>query len=502
VTTPDSTTDPANSDGAANSDHSTTGSSLGPMSRHTSDGAAWSARLADRFAIDFGDDLNHWWDELCCHSPRHDSRAEDVCPGEFCYPATPQTLLSTVPDPIWPPLMPPNFLPLVGNGAGDWLCVRLLDPDVATQTGIQTDICQWYHGGGDWLPWGDRLSEALLFDWLLPKLPQSQRRHAEPAIENAAHSDSGPSETPWREHPWGQWVTAQLPVITTLDVNDPQRLAAGLLSAGICEIPVRCQLTIDALASQIGGLVGPQIAQDLGIAWNDLMRWCFDLRTMPSEVSQRLQTALNLPASALDPAQQNWNDVASHAAAVNHIRSDLSWSHDLSGYVRWSMGDVDAAAHAFSSGLRCSVFTDQSVRMRTHWATSADGFAKFSAKFLDDIPETPASIQESSEQLGRLPSLISDDRLLEYFGRGSLQGSDSVRQRYCQMLVAESATSSSPATSARLLYAAGWDLGAEPLRRFGELLDQYIIACRDAGWTSHERLASIHRDGLKARYNL
>lgn len=474
----------------------------------------WSRKLAQRFEVDFGDELNQWWDELCQHSPG---------PGEFRYPVMPQTLLAAVPDPIWPPLMPPNFLPLVGNGAGDWLCVRLIDPDVAAQTGQATDICHWYHGGGDWLPWGDRLSEALLFDWLLSSLPQSKCRHAEPAsgdgldVGEANHDADHDQASPlaWREHAWGQWVTERLPELSAIDWHagqDSHRLASDLLSQGVCEIPIRCQLVIDALSSALSGRLTPKMAHDAGLTWNDWMQWCFDLRTMPGEISARLQHALGISASDFDPHQQRWDEVERHAAAVCQRSPDLAWGHDLLGYAQWTRGDKAGAVQAFSSAIRCSVFTDQSVRLRTHWATATDGIAKFSARFLtqehfssdsdrasdvDGLPE-----HNVHDRLGRLPASIDRERLLKYLSPTPGEDTTLVRQRYSQMLVDEATAAASPATSARLLYAAGWDLGAEPMRRYGELLDGYIAACQAAGWPSHERLANVHRDGLKSRYNL
>ncbi|TWU17934.1 SMI1/KNR4 family protein [Allorhodopirellula heiligendammensis] len=501
MTKPDSTT--ANSsvakcDGTHQSD---------PRHEPAKGSLPWSKKLAERFGLDFGEELNQWWDEQCTHSPG---------PGEFRYPVLPQTLLATVPDPIWPPLMPPNFLPLLGNGAGDWLCVRLLDPDIAALTGRSTDICQWYHGGGDWLPWGDQLSEALLFDWLLNSLPQSDCRHAEPASESFDGGDEQPHDhdvrpatVAWREHAWGRWVIDRLPTLANIDwvaASDPRHLATDLLNQQLCEIPVRCQLVIDSLASALSCRLTPKIAHDLGLTWNDWMRWCFDLRSMPSEVSSRLQASLGLSSTDFDPAQQRWDDVVTHAAAVCQKRPDLSWGHDLLGYAQWSRGDMQDAERAFSNAVRCSVFSDQSVRLRTHWATANDGISKFSARFLAEMSASShcgdSFEPQVQDQLGLLPAVIDRACLLEFLGPSSAEDSSSVRQRYSQMLVDEASVASSPATSARLLYAAGWDLGAEPMRRYGELLDRYMAACQAAGWSRHERLASVHRDGLKARYNL
>lgn len=409
--------------------------------------------------------------------------------------------------------MPPNFLPLIGNGIGDWLCLRVLDPEVAAKKGVTTDICQWYHGGGDWLPWGRRLAEALLFDWTLPNLPQPDRRHAEPAMAGgealAQENSIRERSADWKNHAWGRWVRESLPAANEIDWagrGQPRHLAAEMLQRDLCEVPVRCQLVIDALANKATAQINPTVAHELGLAWNDLIRWCFDLRTLPEDVAARLQSTIGIPASHFDPAQQDWEEVARHAAAVCQSHGDLSWGHDLLGYVKLSAGDSEGADTAFSNALRCSVFTDQSVRLRTHWATSSDGVAKFSAKFLEEGSRSDthsADENPSDEQLGRLPHVISRDRLLPYFGRCDAEGAASVRRRYSQMLIeAARDDGHSAKTRTRLLYAAGWDLGAEPLSRYGDLLEEYLVACGEGGWNSHQQLAQVHRAGLKARYNL
>lgn len=510
MTNPHSTTD----DDSAADERSALSSVSTPPG--TEGDGRWSSRLSARFGIHFDAEMCQWWDELAGSVAGGQSGSPDLHWGEFRYCATPQTLLSVVPDPFWPPLMPPNFLPLVGNGAGDWLCLRLLDPDQARRTGISTDICQWYHGGGDWLPWGSRLSEALLFDWSLGRMPQPDRRHAEPAVDENDDSSAdlsshfGPDD--WNQHPWGQFVSERLPSVQAIGWEDatPRQLADQFLNAQLCQTPVRCQLVIDALSSELANHLNAKVAHDLGMVWNDLMRWSFDLRTMPTDIAERLQRTLHLSPDAFDPAQQRWPEVAQHARAISKTNEDLSWGHDLLGYVQWSAGDMASARQSFSNALRCSVFTDQSVRMRTHWATSSDGVAKFSARFLQDMNQSEAdtgrdetgSTDANPDQLGRLPALIPDSELIQFCGRCVDEGEGSVRTKYSQMLIEKSEQASTPQTAARLLYAAGWDLGAEPLRRYGELLDRYIRCCGEAGWASHERLATVHRDGLKARYNL
>lgn len=493
----------------------------------------WSTAMRDRFGVTLPADLVDWLDG-CDGSSGHSGPLWSMQgPGEFRYPATPQSLLSEVPDAVWPPLMPPNFLPLLGNGAGDWLCLRLLDPDVAATTGRKTDVCHWYHGGGDWLPWGDSLAEALLFDWTLPNLPQPTRRHADPAEPDGfaeplegdpspePHCDETIDETScqpiWhRDHPWVHWAKKHLPAINQIDSPEidspvyPTELGNQLLELGLCEVPVRCQLAIDCLDSGVLNQLEPKAAHRLGLSWNDLMRWCFDLKELPTDAADRLTNDLGIAVADFDPAQQRWDEIERHAEAVTRRAADLSWGHDLLGYCRLRSGDLEAADASFRRAIRCSVFTDQSVRLRTHWATASDGFAKFAARFLSE--EGLGSPNECFEpqQLGVIPHQVEPLPLWKHLGKQTSQASengDSIRHRYSAMLIDAARQATDPAMAARLYYSAGWDLGAEPLRCYGDLLDNYIAACHDAGshnasWRGHEQLARVHRQGLKARYNL
>ncbi len=54
--------------------------------------------------------------------------------------------------------MLPDTLPLIGNEYGDWLCVRV---DEDNRFG---ELVHWYHGGGDWIPVGKSIAEAVLHD--------------------------------------------------------------------------------------------------------------------------------------------------------------------------------------------------------------------------------------------------------------------------------------------------------------------------------------------------
>ena len=134
-------------------------------------GSRWSRAIAERYQLRLSAELDDWFDSGACEALGH---------GEFCEPATPDQLLGPAPECIWPGLMPPDVLPLVGNGLGDWLCGRV------SAQGTIDEILYWYHGGGDYLPYGAGLAEALLFDTLADRLPGRRQLHAVPAEREAS----------------------------------------------------------------------------------------------------------------------------------------------------------------------------------------------------------------------------------------------------------------------------------------------------------------------------
>ncbi len=106
---------------------------------------SWSARIEQRYRCRLSEDLADWFDsEVWKSEGLH----------EYHLPVDPEILLQPAPDVIWPGLMPCDLLPLISNDAGDWLCVRLDSRNNASE------IVQWYHGGGDWIPWGNSICEA------------------------------------------------------------------------------------------------------------------------------------------------------------------------------------------------------------------------------------------------------------------------------------------------------------------------------------------------------
>lgn len=392
--------------------------------------------------------------------------------------------------------MPPNFLPLVGNNQGDWLCLRvgLTDPD--GQLGSQscrdtfgdlvpTDVVHWYHGGGDWLPWGDGLAEALLFDWSVRRLPSGEVRHADPA-----ESSEETAEThAWGASPIESWMEQQLGdaarVMRPLAGSD---LVAAFHERDLSHAAVVCQEAIHATPHDAGDSA-----------------WVLDrcLRNRVETTAERF--------------------------------GELAWPHELLGQDAMHRGSTQEASRHFTRALLCSRFTDQSVRLKTSWATSGnDAAVKFPLHPTNrwtgwgaDVWATPDGSGEERglSALHRLPVTgwnrnaetddVSGDAAFvnvdpsawmhEYVDRlvGSDEGCD--LQDLTRWLIRSSETALArglKTESLRLAMAAGWDVGAEPLRDYGGVLEHYARTCEASGYESLSRLGWTHRRCFRARYGV
>ena len=171
---------------------------------------------------------------------------------------------------------------------------------------------------------------------------------------------------------------------------------------------------------------------------------------------------------------------------------DLAWTHEIVGQ---SSGGQDGHAAA---AIRCSSFTDQSVALRTHWSTAgADRPLKGAWAAGDVTAEAPPMPQ----RLGITPELSADafDQYREVIER-SPSRSGVTDFWLVQSNVA--AAAGDWTTALRAAWAAGWDVGGEPMGRYATVLDQYNLAADRGGFAVHHRLGIAHRASLKQRFGL
>lgn len=419
----------------------------------------WSRRLAERYGCELSDDLADWFDSRIW---------QQIGTAEYREPVDPAALLVDAPEPIWPGLMPSDLLPISGNMAGDWLCIRVGSDNRASQ------VVQWYHGGGDWLPWGKSFAEAILFDRLSVRLPGPSRRYAIAAEEiRAGDSAAGDAHSEWA----CRHVDPDVARLVASDA-DGETVASELLKHQVSEVAVRCELVQSALKETLSATLDPETARQLGVDWNEVVQWMFDTERIPDATRRRLERDYGLTISK----PQDWQAAQAHCLRVVEIAPELAWAWDVIGYAAERDNDSAAALEAYVRAASCSVFTDQSVRIRTHWAADA---AKFSASRIREIDSERI---EQSEYLS------------------ILCGEESARQRSLTshwLSEADLAAARGDHEAAyRCCYSAGWDLGADPMSVYAPLLERIAEHAELAGQTARAELARTHRNCLRERYGI
>lgn len=436
---------------------------------------SWSRRIESRYHCVLEKDLVDWFD-----SERW--RQSFACAaGRFCEPVSAEELLSPAPSAIWPGLMPCDCLPLLGNGMGDWLCLRLAVDHGSANAGNM--LVHWYHGGGDWIPWsshgGDKLplAQAVLFDALRQELPGGDREHAIPADHPDAELklDADPL-LDWATH-WldaGGWNRTQHPTLL-----EGHQMAAAMIEHDVAQVAVRCQLVMDALDN-------PAISADVRSQW-PAKHARIEQSLFDNALIDRSWWPKKGPPGAHTLKQQDWDAVLEHCQAVSRIAPEIAWGWDVMGYAYERRGDLDAAVDCYTQGLRCSIFTDQTVRVRTHGFTGDS--EKFSASRLMHLDREPAPNDVNAYfQILKQPS--ADRRRLDV--------TEHFRER-AQAAELQKGDSQDPYLD---WVRAGWDLGAETMKAFPDLLDHITTSARLAGRDAQAAIAATHRECFRQRYHL
>ncbi len=365
--------------------------------------------------------------------------------------------------------MPCDFLPLIGSAAGDWLGVRFDRDNHASE------ILQWYHGGGDWIPWGRTISEAIVFGAVADRLPGPKRRHSIPADDFQFRPAS-------KDDPLLRWAEGHVG-LDHHQITDSQfagkELAEALLSERIAEAAVRCELIQDALAESLSEVLDRSVAESLGVPWHTAVRWIFDADQIPPQMRDQLKADFGCDWSG----HQDWNRALQYAQHVTVQFPDVAWGWDVAGYCYEKLGQWSNAQQAYCQGIDQSVFSDQSVKLRTHW--TAGEAAKFSVARLAAL---------ASDHAMPLPDEIDRD----YFDLLSGSEVDRRRVEVQAYWLTRAAQSESASQKFDALVAAGWDLGAEPIKALAEILAQISIA--DPSQTARSTVSATHSECFRQRF--
>jgi hypothetical protein len=419
---------------------------------------SWSEMLAAHYGLRLPEDLRAWLDDEIWRMAGG---------AEFSQPQSPDQLID--PDgSIWGGFMLPDTLPIVGNDYGDWLCLRV------AADGSVSEVLHWSHGGGDWIPYGRSLAEALVYD------------AASRILYDRKPEFTSPEPAPEEVFRLAEWALGYLPENKTKvspfwkSKTRGAEILSMLLNAGICEFVARRDQCLAALNNRLRREGSPRLASTLGVSWEpDFVSWQFDRALAPAEARASLAKHFGEPFDQL--AAQDWNAAEREALQVVRKRSDLGWAVEIAGWAAEQRGDIQAAIGLYDLGLRAPIFSDDAVRFRSQWFPP--GYGKFAGFRLAELAaHVPASIR--AEPYAQL-FLINDEESLR------------IRVRDYWLAAADAAQRAGDwAAVYQSLYCAGWDCGLPTLEEYGPILERLRDTALQLGSPALAQLAKAHRQSL------
>lgn len=391
--------------------------------------------------------------------------AEAELPGEFQQSISPQQLCGPGEFPKMAGLIPPDCIPILGNGYGDWICARV------TEDNSLGELIHWYHGGGDWIPVGANLRQACLHDFVdgfRPKSKQMLRGATEIANVQTPASAAKLLESPWLTRAASDLNNIDLQGLASkFEKNEYHAALESLRIHRIAVEAVSCDLLEYHLAAPLSSWATPDMAARCKMDWQtNFMRLLFDFRNCPTEHKSRFRDQVNCSFEDIEQLQ-DWNVASTLAADVLKKRQDLGWARDIVGWAEERQGNQAAATRAYESGLSASCFSDQTVRLRTHWyPPSHPNFA--SARLVEISP---------GEFRDRPLHTCQD-----WLDRGNAE-----------------LESGNPSHAYASYFHAGWGIGFANLAECKQLLKRLIRSAEQAGWQARAATAAAHLEVASRR---
>lgn len=393
-----------------------------------------SELFADFYRLQLTDQWNRWFDQIESGLP---------LPGGFHRPLPVDSLCNHCPASIWAGFMQPDSLPLLGNDYGDWICVRV------TRQDNLGELIHWYHGGGDWIPLGTNIAQAVLHDGIDSFRPK-QKQMLRGAVES------------------NRTVTTELPGDTSL--ADTVVLLSDRLGDSDSAIVAREAWQVlqnQGYISAVEYLVTRQVATEASAG--DLIEHYLNL-ALP-----------DFSLSVTELPEATWPRIGELCGRIIQYRNDLGWCYTLAGLSQQTAGQVETARDTFFASRLTSAFSDQSVRFRTH--RFPQRFGKFSIA------------QLASDQYRHLGEQTSDPYLRLVLNCPENQLIQSV-QHYWEELASHADKIGDHEAAYEYWYRAGWDLGAVHLSNYHSILENMANSAQAAGWQGLARVARIHLNCL------
>jgi hypothetical protein len=421
----------------------------------------WSTEIENRYSLRLADDVRAWLDEQVWHESGG---------AEFCRAQTPEQLLDPPPGAIWAGFMLPDTLPIIGNDYGDWLCLRI------AANGTVSELVQWSHGGGDWIPYGNSLAEGLLYDAAV--------RVMYPHRATFAEAEPAESEV-YRAAEWArQFLARRERFVPRFWPVDGERCCAPatrslldvLAAAGIAEFAVRRDRILGHLDSPLKSRGESALAHELGVSWEpEFVSWLFDTDRIPAAAREHLVNKIaDVPG---DMFAQDWQAAEAEATAVLENRSDLGWAFDIAGWAAERRGESCLAVRRYLAGLQTSWFSDDTLRFRSHWFD--EGYGKFAASRLAVLSDHLTTQQRQDPYLHIF--LDNDPRTMR-----------SRVQQHWIALARQASQRQAHREAYVYYYRAGWDLGMLPVSAYDEVFEQLRKSAQADGSPALAAIAALH----------
>lgn len=441
-----------------------------------------SQHIADRYHVELDHAWQHWFD--------HDAEKVPLA-GEFRESTQYGFLLDRAPTIVWPGLMLPDTLPIIGNEYGDWLCVRV---DASNRFG---ELVHWYHGGGDWIPVGRTIAEAVLHD-----IVDQFRPRVGQVLRGAAESTSPEHLTHvvhrLQDERLQHWLAVSLTAAHKTDAGDTiddshslrevlEALSARnylaaiqlLERAGWAVEAALCDQIEYALQVPIRSLASDEIPKRLGLNYEpDYVRWLFDAQQIPNNALHQIQEILHsLGLTPAQPHEQDWAHAERLALRMLERRSDLAWAVDIAGWGARRRGDVEKACDIYFNGRFASAFSNQSIRMRSHGFDSRFG---------------KVALAEMWSLRDYLNTFQRDDNYLQTAWKNPARSLQRDVQDYWMSRAKDEMNAGNFAGAYESYYRAGWDIGAQRMTDYLDIFAGLIDCSLAAGWRARASVAEMH----------
>ncbi len=225
---------------------------------------------------------------------------------------------------VWGGMMLPDTIPLLANGAGDYLCARF------TNEGTLSEIIEWLHEGAGWRHYGYSINQAIALD-------QMKFRRS-----------SG--------------------IFNDQDSQSLARLSSVAVSEAACKRALRSQL--EDACRRIGGA---KLARLVDVTWKEFGPWLRDPSGIPA--LKREQLAAVLGVDQREMVQQDWDAALLQSQSVLKLRADLAWPYAVAGQALERLGCPEDAVKMYKAGAKK---LGSSSSFTTQWsAVSGSGTGKF-----------------------------------------------------------------------------------------------------------------------------